>query len=106
VIVNWNGVRPIYKVPGLFGQALEGAVDEEAEGLLVRFERDEWVDAVEGTVVGGDFVVEVEGALVMEFFEDGDAGVIAGGLDREGKEGAALGGERREDASRSSDEET
>jgi len=34
-IVNRNRVGPVYKAPGLFGQALEGAVDEEAEGLLV-----------------------------------------------------------------------
>lgn len=89
-----------------FGQALESSVDEDREGFLVGLERYERVDALESAIVRGDFVVEMEGALVVVLFEDRDAGVIAGSLDRDGEKGSSLGGERRGDTSRTSYEES
>ena len=83
-------VCPCCRFGGPFGQALEGSVDEKCEGLLVRFECYERVNALECSVVRGDFVVEVQNALGLLLLEDRNGGIVAGSLNGEGEEGSAF----------------
>lgn len=68
-------------------QVLDGFCNKSRQVLLVRLEREEGVDALEGRVVGGDFLVEMQsrdrGAVVDTLFHNGDRGIIAGSLDGE-----------------------
>ncbi|GKT54865.1 LOW QUALITY PROTEIN: collagen alpha-2(I) chain [Colletotrichum tofieldiae] len=70
----------------------EGLGDEGREVRVVGAQGDGRVDAAVGCAVARDLAVEVEGAAAAgagALGEDGDAGVVARGLDGEGQEGAA-----------------
>lgn len=48
------------------------------------------VDSLEGAVIGGDALVEEQLRRLGRVREDRDAGVVAGGFDGEGDEGATM----------------
>ncbi|GKT75853.1 LOW QUALITY PROTEIN: collagen alpha-2(I) chain [Colletotrichum tofieldiae] len=87
--------RAAAAAPGVFfhgRQGREGLGDEGREVRVVGAQGDGRVDAAVGCAVARDLAVEVEGAAAAgagALGEDGDAGVVARGLDGEGQEGAA-----------------
>ncbi len=57
----------------------------------MRFQRNDGMDALVCSIVRGDFGVEVKFALlVLVLLENGDAGVVAGGFNRQCEERAAV----------------
>ena len=72
-------------------ELLQRLVDEACEIFLVRFVRNYGMNSSICLIVRCNLLVEAQncGILVLPL-EDGDAGVIAGGFDCEGKEVTAL----------------
>lgn len=58
-------------------------MDELCKAFLVRVESYEGMDALVGSIVGCDFRMEMQLALVIVLFQYSYAGIIAGRLDRQ-----------------------
>jgi hypothetical protein len=68
---------------GLNREAFECCVDQRRQVLLMRVEGYERVDALEGSIIGGYFRVEMKLALFVVLLKHGNTGVIARRLDRQ-----------------------
>jgi hypothetical protein len=66
---------------GLNRKAFKGRIDERCQVLLVRVEGYERMDALEDSIIGSYFRVEMKLALVVLLLKHRDAGIIAGRLD-------------------------
>ena len=65
-----------------FGEMINGALDELCESRGMTDDGSARMDTLEGAVVGGDAIVVEEGGVRWRCAsEDGDGGVVAGGLD-------------------------
>jgi hypothetical protein len=75
---------------GLNRQAFKGRINERCQVLLVRVEGYERMHALEGSIIGSYFRVEMELALVVVLFKHGNTGIIAGRLDGQRQQRSAL----------------